>query len=83
MLHMYNEFLILFSNIEKKLFFKIFLGYQNFVNFQNYLFCQLIHALSPTLCKCAKFQIEWTGRSVLNIDYKICSRQTDRQTNKK
>jgi hypothetical protein len=46
----------------------------------NYLFCQLSHALSPTFYKCAKFQIDWTGRSVLNIDYKICSRQTNKQT---
>jgi hypothetical protein len=47
--------------------------------FQNYLFCQLLHALSATLRKCAKFQIDWTGRSVLNIDYKICRRQTNKQ----
>jgi hypothetical protein len=24
--------------------------------------------------------MDWNGGSVLNVDYKICSRQTDRQT---
>jgi hypothetical protein len=52
-----------------------------FLNFQNHLFCQMFHALSS--CKCAKFQIDWTCISVLYIDYKISSIQTDRQTTRR
>jgi hypothetical protein len=71
MLHMYKEFLILFLNIKKN-DFSILLIHKKI---QNYLFCQLIPVLSATLHKCSKFQMDWTGRNVLNIDYKICSRQ--------
>jgi hypothetical protein len=67
-------------HVADKLFFSKFFNTKNiFFYFQTYIFCQLIHALSPTLRKCAKFEIDWTGRSVLNIDYKICSRETKRQ----
>jgi hypothetical protein len=64
----------LFSNI-KKSSVHIFLINKNFQNFQIYLFCQLNHTMSLTLCKFAKFQIYWIGRNVLNVDYNICSRQ--------
>jgi hypothetical protein len=40
------------------------LNYIHFFNLYNYIFCLLIHALSPTLRKCAKFQIDWKGSSV-------------------
>jgi hypothetical protein len=42
-----------------------------------------MHALSPFLRKCAKFQIDWTGRGVLNIDCKICGRQTSSEVEEK
>jgi hypothetical protein len=82
MLHMYNEFFNLLLNIKKINFLNFIFKNQIYYTLKNYLFCPLIHALSPTLRKCAKFQIDWAGRSVLNIYYKICSRQTDRQTDR-
>jgi hypothetical protein len=38
----------------------------------------MFHTLSS--CKCAEFQIDWTDRSELNINYKIVSIQTDRKS---
>jgi hypothetical protein len=52
-----------------------------FFNIHNHLFCQMFHALSS--CMCAKFQIDWTCISVLYIDYKISSIQTERQSTRR
>jgi len=38
-----------------------------------------MHIAKNIARKCAKFHIDWRGISVLNIDYKICSRQTNKQ----
>jgi hypothetical protein len=52
-----------------------------FFNIHNHLFCQMFHALSS--CKCAKFQIDWICISVLYIDHKISSIQTERQSTRR
>jgi hypothetical protein len=54
-----------FSQIKKDVSFK----------FSKLYVLSIDSCIVSTLRKCAKFQIDWTGQSVLNIDYKICRRQ--------
>jgi hypothetical protein len=49
-------------------------------NFPNYLFCQLIHALSPALRRQWPKISDWRG---ISIDYEICSRQTRSEVKEK